>query len=135
MNPSTGSISGMPTGGGTWYFEAMVTDAAGVTVVNGTLSIQINPTGAPGNPVPFLNQPLLPTAVSPGALGFTLSVSGTGFVSGATIDLNGAPLTTTFVSSEHLTATVPTASVASAGTASVTVVNPNPGGGSSNVVY
>ncbi len=135
LNPSTGSISGMPTGGGTWYFEATVTDAAGVTVVNGTLSIQINPTGAPGNPVPFLNQPLLPTAVSPGALGFTLSVSGTGFVSGATIDFNGTPLTTTFVSSEHLTATVPSASVANVGTAAVTVVNPAPGGGSSNVVY
>ncbi len=133
---NSGTISGTPTGGGTWYFEAAVTDSTGVTVTDiGALSIQINPTGAPGNPVPFLNQPLVPTAVSPAASGFTLSVSGTGFVSGATIDFNRAPLTTTFVDSKHLTAMVPAANVGSAGTATVTVMNPAPGGGTSNVVY
>ncbi len=135
LNSSTGTISGTPTGGGTWYFEAAVTDAAGVTVYDGLLSIQINSTAAPGDPVPYLNQPLVPTAVSPGASQFTLAVSGAGFVSGATIDFKGAPLTTTFVDGEHLTATVPAADVADAGTATVTVVNPSPGGGASNVVY
>jgi hypothetical protein len=135
LNATSGTISGTPTGGGTWYFEATVTDAAGVTVVNGFMSIQVNSTAAPGNPVPFLNQPLVPTAVSPGASGFTLSVSGTGFVSGATVDFNGAPLATTFVNSEHLAALVPAADVATAETAAVTVVNPGPGSGSSNVVY
>ncbi len=136
LNAGGGAVSGTPTGGGTWYFEAMVTDSTGVTVTDiGALSIQINPTGAPGNPVPFLNQPLVPTAVSPGGSGFALSVSGTGFVSGATIDFNRAPLTTTFVDNKHLTATVPAAEVASARTATVTVVNPTPGGGSSNIVY
>jgi hypothetical protein len=135
LDPTSGVVSGTPTGGGTWYFEAVATDATGVTVVDGFLSIQINSTAAPGNPVPFLNQPLVPTAVSPGASGFTLSVSGTGFVSGATVNFNLAPLTTTLVDSEHLTAMVPAADVADAGTATVTVVNPGPGGGSSNVVY
>jgi FG-GAP-like repeat/Putative Ig domain len=132
---NSGTISGTPTGGGTWYFEATVTDAAGATSDNGFLSIQINPTDAAGNPVPFLNQPLVPTAVSPGASAFTLAVSGTGFVSGATIDFNRAPLSTTFVDSKNLTAQVPATDVADAGTAAVTVVNPGPGGGSSNVVY
>jgi hypothetical protein len=135
LNPSTGNISGTPTGGGTWYFEGSVTDAAGVTLDDGLLSIQINSTAVAGNPVPLLNQPLIPTAISPGALGFTLSASGSGFVSGATVDFNGVPLATTFVDREHLTATVPAASVTTAGTAVVTVVNPAPGGGSSNVVY
>jgi hypothetical protein len=135
LNPTTGAISGTPTGGGTWYFEAAVTDATGATAVNGFLSIQINPMAAPGNPVPLLNQPLVPTAVSPGASEFTLAVSGTGFVSGATIDFNRAPLSTTFVDNKHLTAQVPATDVADAGTAAVTVVNPGPGGGSSNVVY
>ncbi len=135
LDLSNGIISGTPTGGGTWYFEAVVTDATGVTTVNGFMSIQINPTGTPGNPVPWLNQPLVPTAVAPGASGFTLRVSGTGFVSGATIDFNHAPLTTTFMDSQHLTASVPAADVANVGTASVTVVNPGPGGGSSNTVY
>lgn len=135
LNPSTGAISGTPTGGGTWYFEATVTDAAGVAAINGFMSIQINSIAAPGNAVPFLNQPLVPTAVSPGGPEFTIRVSGTGFVSGAMVNFNGTPLATTFVDSEHLTATVPAADVASAGTAAVTVVNPLPGGGASNVVY
>lgn len=135
LDTSTGKISGTPTAAGTWYFEATVTDATGVAVVNGFLSIQINPVVVAENAVPFLNQPLEPTAVSPGGTGFTLSVSGTGFVSGATIDWNDAPLTTTFVDSEHLSAMVPAASIANVGTASVTVVNSAPGGGSSNAVY
>ena len=134
LNPSTGTISGTPTGGGTWYFEATVTDVAGMFAINGFMSIEINSIAAPGNPVPFLNQPLVPTAVSPGGPGFTLSVSGTGFVSSATIDFNRAPLVTTFVDSKLLTAKVPAADVASAGMAAVTVVNPGPGGGASNVV-
>jgi hypothetical protein len=135
MNPNTGTISGTPTGGGTWYFEATATDAAGGLAINGSLSVQIKPTGAAGNPVPFLNQPLVPTAVSPGNPAFTLSVSGTGFASGATVNFNSAPLATTLVNAEHLTAMVPAADVANAGTAAVTVVNPGPGGGPSNVVY
>ena len=134
LNGSTGTVSGTPTGGGTWYFEAIATDATGAFGFN-ALSIQINPTAPPGNPVPFLNQPLVPTAVSPSSNGLTLNVTGTGFVSGATIDFNGAALATTFVDGEHLNAIVPAADVATAGTAAVTVVNPAPGGGSSNVVY
>jgi hypothetical protein len=135
LDPTSGTITGTPTGGGTWYFEATVTDATGVTVVNGFLSVQINPSAPPANPVPFLNQTLVPTAVSPGGSGLTLNVSGAGFVSGATIDFNSVPLTTTFVDSDHLTAAVPATDVASAATASVTVVNPAPGGGRSNTVY
>lgn len=135
MNPSTGTISGTPTGGGTWYFEDTVTDATGATAVNGFLSIKINSSAPPANPVPFLNQPLVPTAVSPGIPGFTLKVSGTGFVNGATIDWNGQALASTFVDTEHLSATVPSANLATAATASVTVVNPGPGGGPSNAVY
>ena len=112
-----------------------MTDAQGVTVTNGALSVQINSSAAQANPVPFLNQTLVPTAVASGGTGFTLNVSGAGFVSGATVDWNRVPLATTFVDSEHLSAIVPAANVQSAGTASVTVVSPTPGGGSSNSVY
>lgn len=135
LSATTGTISGTPTGAGTWYFEATITDATGITVVNGFLSIQINPSALLANPVPLLNQPLAPTAVVPGSADFTLSVSGTGFVSGATVNFNRTGLATTFVDNEHLTATVPAAEVANAGTALVTIVNPSPGGGPSNVVY
>ena len=34
------------------------------------------------NPVPLINQPLVPDAVAPGSAGFTLTLNGTGFVSG-----------------------------------------------------
>jgi hypothetical protein len=134
LNPANGTISGTPTSAGTWYFEAAMTDAVGGTAFDGFLSIEIEAAGPKGNPVPFLNQPLVPTAVAPGAPGFTLSVSGTGFVPGAAVNFNRTPLPTTFVDGDHLTATVPAANVVNAGTANITVVNPGFGGGSSNVV-
>jgi hypothetical protein len=131
-----GTISGTPTAAGTWYFEPIVIDADSESVVDPFLSIQINPNAVvAANPVPLLNQPLVPAVVTPGSSEITLQVSGTGFISGATVDFNGAPLTTTFVDHEHLSALLPATSIATAMTASVTVVNPTPGGGSSNVVY
>ena len=135
LDPTTGIISGTPTAAGTWYFMGTVTDAAGVSAVNGFLSVQIAPTGPAGNPVPFLNQPLVPTVVSPGSPGFTLKVSGTGFVSGAIVNFNRTPLATTFVDSEHLTAMVPAVAIANAETAAVTAVNPGTAAAQSNVVY
>jgi len=87
------------------------------------------------NPVPFLNQPLVPDAAGPGGLGFTLTVNGTGFVSDTKVNWNSSPLATTFVSESQLTATVPASNVATAGTASVTAVSPSPGGGTSNVAF
>jgi len=85
------------------------------------------------NPVPLINNPLVPDAIAPGGAGFTLTVNGTGFVASSVVDWNGSALATTFVSSSQLTATVPSSAIATAGTASVTVVNPS--GGTSNVDY
>jgi hypothetical protein len=76
------------------------------------------------NPVPFVNAPLVPATAAPGGSAFTLTVNGNGFVSGATVDWNGAPLSTTFVSASRLTALVPAADITATSTASVTVVNP-----------
>src|SRR5947207_15994989 len=87
------------------------------------------------NPVPLINQPLVPAAIKPGSAGFTITVNGTGFVSGAVVKWNGNVRTTTFVSKSRLTASILSTDVAKANTASVTVVNPSPGGGSSNVVF
>jgi hypothetical protein len=89
------------------------------------------------NPVPYVNQPLVPASTAPGGPAFTLTVNGTGFVFGARVNWNGAPLATTFVRESQLTAKVPAANIACRGTASVTVVNPNaaPLVGTSNVVF
>jgi len=86
-------------------------------------------------PVPFVNLPLVPDATPPGGAQFTLTVNGTGFVSNSVVNWNGNALATQFVSGSQLTATVPAADIAKASTASVTVVNPAPGGGTSSVVF
>src|SRR6266852_647237 len=86
------------------------------------------------NPVPFVNQPLVPTTVVPGSAAFTLTVNGTGFVSGSVVNWNGSPRTTTFVSGSQLTAAISAADVAMVGTPSITVTSPTPGGGKSNAV-
>jgi hypothetical protein len=90
---------------------------------------------AQSNPVPFVNQPLVPTTVVPGSAAFTLTVNGTGFVSGSVVNWNGSPRTTTFLSSSQLTASISAADVAGAMTATVSVTSLAPGGGISNAVY
>lgn len=134
LNSGTGAITGTPTGAGTWYFEAQLTDSVGVSTY-GDLSLSVNSAKPPGNAVPFASQPLVPSSAAPGGPGFTLTVNGTGFVSGATVNFNGNPLPTTFVSNGRLNATVPASAIASAGTASITVLNPGPGGGRSNSAF
>ena len=67
---------------------------------------------------------LSPNTVDACGPDFTLTVNGSGFASGDTVDWNGTPLTTTFVNAGQLTVTVPAADTASPGTASVTVVTP-----------
>jgi hypothetical protein len=87
------------------------------------------------NPVPFINQPLVPDAIKPRGVGFTLTVNGTGFVSGSLVNWNGSARTTTFVSTSKLTASIAASDIAKPTTASVTVFNPSPGGGTSNVIF
>jgi hypothetical protein len=42
---------------------------------------------AKSNPTPFINQPLIPAIARPGGKGFTLTVNGADFVSGAVVNL------------------------------------------------
>ena len=85
------------------------------------------------NPVPTITS-LAPSSATAGGPGFTLAVNGTIFVSGAVIRWNGTARTTTFVSATQLTTSITTTDIATAGTIPVTVVNPAPGGGTSNAV-
>ncbi len=87
------------------------------------------------NPVPMVNQPLVPAGAQPGTGGLTLTVNGAGFVPGSVLYWNGSPRATTYTSSERLSAVITAADVAAPGTGWVSVVNPSPGGGQSNVVW
>jgi hypothetical protein len=84
------------------------------------------------NPVPLIYLPLVPTSVAPGSGSLTLTVNGTGFVSGAVVKWNGSSASTTFVNSSQVTAVISASNLAKAGTATITVANPAPGGGMSN---
>src|SRR5262249_14512326 len=82
-----------------------------------------------------INQPLVPASATPGGADFTITVNGAGFVSSSVVNWNGGALATTSVSSSQVTAIVPASDIATAGTVSVAVVNPAPGGGTSNVDF
>ena len=80
------------------------------------------------NPIPVVSSATA-AGISPS---YTLTVTGTGFVSGAQVELQGNALPTTFVSATQLTAVASVTLSAGATTLPVTVVNPNPGSMSSN---
>ncbi len=66
---------------------------------------------------------------------FTLLVTGTNFVGNSTIYWNGSARATTFVSSGQLVAAILASDIAASGRIGVTVVNPAPGGGTSNTSF
>ena len=70
-----------------------------------------------------------PAAIASGSSDTVITVSGTNFNSGSKVFLNGAALSTSFVSGSELTATVPAGALASLGWAPITVNTPAPGGG------
>ena len=100
-----------------------------------TVLTELAATAIAQNPVPFVDQPLVPDAIAPGTAGFTLTVNGAGFVAASVVNWNGSPRATTLVSSSQLTAKILASDIAKASTATVTVVNPTPGGGVSNIQF
>jgi hypothetical protein len=100
----------------------------GGTSNNSTFSITV-----PNNPTPVATS-LSPSSGTAGGAGFTLTVNGSSFVNGSVVRWNASNRTTTFVSANQLTATIPASDIASAGSASVTVFSPTPGGGTSGAL-
>jgi YVTN family beta-propeller protein len=106
--------------------------------VTATITVGRVPEGVAGMqvfPIPLINQPLLPDTTPATGSEFTLKVNGTGFVPGSIVNWNGTALATAFVNGGQLTASVPAANIATTTTASVSVTNPAPGGGTSNKVF
>lgn len=138
--------------------DAETINAENVVFVNsGQLACDFNITGStPGDWTVFVQNPaphglastsgtplftvnnLVPTTsgLNPdnktaGDAGFTLTVNGTGLNTSSVVRWNGADRVTTCVSGTVLTAAIPPSDIAAAGTASVTVFNLAPGGGTS----
>jgi uncharacterized protein (DUF1800 family) len=128
-NPSVGNISS----GGDYAAPSTLPTPNTITVTatsvadatkSGTSMVTLQ------NPIPVL------TSVTPSSIGvgsFLITLSGTGFVNGATVNFGGQVLTTMFVSPTELTATG-TATASQAGSVQVTVTNPNPGGSTSGAL-
>jgi hypothetical protein len=70
---------------------------------------------------------LAPDNANAGSGDFTLTVSGTAFANNSVVYWNGVLVTTTFVSPAQLTASIPGADIAAAGTVSVYVHTPGTG--------
>jgi len=66
-----------------------------------------------------------PASAQAGGGDLPLTLTGTGFADGATVQWNGQPLPTTYVSPTQLSAVVPAADIANAGTDNLTVVSPD----------
>ncbi|MGH9521282.1 MAG: hypothetical protein ACRD3E_01980, partial [Terriglobales bacterium] len=82
----------------------------------------------PSNPAPAI-QSLSPVSAAAGTGAFTLTVNGSGFVSGSAITWNGSPKATNYQSATQLSAAITATDLATEGSAIVAVVNPSPGGG------
>ncbi|HLG15431.1 MAG TPA: RHS repeat-associated core domain-containing protein [Blastocatellia bacterium] len=85
------------------------------------------------NPVPSITS-ISPSSVAAGGATFTITVNGSSFISGSVVRVDGSNRTTTFVNVNQLTAQILASDIATAGSRSITVFNPSPGGGTSNVV-
>jgi hypothetical protein len=87
------------------------------------------PIGEP-NPTPTLAS-VAPSTANAGDAATAITVTGSNFISSSAIQWNSTALTTTFVSSTSLQATIPASDLANGIAAKLTVENPPPGGGAS----
>ncbi|HEU5232586.1 MAG TPA: hypothetical protein VFU50_06975 [Terriglobales bacterium] len=87
---------------------------------------------AVSNPVPSISS-VSPNPALALASSYTLTVTGSGFVKGSVIQIDGGAQPTTFISATQVQAKI-SGGLLSIGVHSVTVFNPTPGGGTSNSV-
>ena len=121
-----------------------VTIAGGATVGTSTITVTNPDAGsATSGSIFTVNAAPTVTAVSPtsrdaGAVSQSLTVTGTGFVSGATTSFSGSNITvnsTTFVNATTLTVNISISSGALVGTRAITVTNPDAGNGTSGSIF
>ena len=103
-----------------------VTNAAPGGGTSGPQTFTVN------NPVPTITQ-LSPTSTNAGGAAFTLTITGTNFVAGATVSFGTfTGLVPTSIAAGQIVVQIPATDIATAGSINVAVVNPAPGGGASS---
>jgi len=108
--------------------QLRATVPASLVASPGSAAITVTSNGATSLPQTFiLNAPLEidtinPVLIEAGVNGFTLTVDGVGFISGAVVQWNGAALSTTPISVNQITAQVPANLAAAPVSAAITVV-------------
>ncbi len=86
------------------------------------------------NLVPTITS-ISPSPVIVGGAGRSYTVTGTGFVSGSVVNLNGSARLTTYTSATQLSVYLPYTDIAAAGTFNITVANPNIVGTSNSIQF
>jgi serine protease len=126
----TVTFTGTPITGGTIIHTASASSAmTDLNLTNNSWKF----TGMANNPVPVISS-ISPSSVTAGSTGGTLIVNGSNFSGDSTVQWGGNNRPTSFVSFTQLAALISSADIATAGAVNVTVVNPAPGGGTSNTV-
>jgi hypothetical protein len=92
--------------------------------------VVVNPDGEASNSVDFRVVSLSLTSITPqqafaGGPAFTLSLAGTGFIEGATVNFGGSVLGITYTSASSISAVVPASAIANTGEVQVSVSNPD----------
>lgn len=89
--------------------------------------------GSTPNPVPSITS-LSPTQQAAGAASQTLTINGSGLISGSAVTYNGVAHATTFLSTSQLSISLAANDLSATGSYPVVVTNPSPGGGASSAV-
>ncbi len=109
----------------TFSTQTRTSDSGVLTNISTSPKITVN------NPVPAILS-VSPTSTIAGGTQFTLTVNGSNFNASSSVNWNSSPRVTNYISSNQLSATILSSDIANEGTSTVTVVNPTPGGGTSN---
>ena len=124
-NPALGST--LPVGNNTLAVTFTPTDNVDYAIATASVTLTVN------DPLPFLGN-ITPATADAGGPSFTITVNGSGFLANSTVYWGTSALTTQFVSSTQLTATVTAADIATPGATAINVRTPAPGGGTSDVL-
>jgi hypothetical protein len=122
--PASGNIA--PPG----HYLLSLVNTSGVPSTSSIVQLGASVTQQPSTPAVLST--LSPNTATAGSAGFTLTITGSNFVSGATVLWNGSARTPSSVTSTQVTVPISSSDLTTAGQIPVTVMNPSPNTTASN---